>query len=72
MANRMTESGTRSLADSALSAARPRSGVPRPKYRLSGPPLGSRSTCNGGAPSAAPSAREITMRWISLVPSKIV
>jgi len=62
MASRMTGSGTRSCIDNATSAARDRSGVPRPKIRFSGPPVGSITTCSGGVPTAAPSALEMTIR----------
>src|SRR4029079_14760715 len=72
IAKRIIGPGTESLAESAASAALLRSGVPRPNHRFSGPPVGSRWTCRGGLPSAAPRALEMTTRWISLVPSKMV
>src|SRR6185436_8965671 len=72
IANCITGCGIPSLAASAELASRVRTGVPRPNILFSGPPVGSRSTCSGGLPSAAPSALAMTIRWISLVPSKMV
>ena len=68
----ITGDGTRSRASMARFATLVLAGVPRPNQALSGPPVGSSSTCIGGLPSAAPRALEMTIRWISLVPSKIV
>jgi hypothetical protein len=72
MAIRSAGSGTRSCTDKAALAARARSGAPRPNIRFSGPPDGSISTCSGGAAPVCPSPCDMTIRWISVVPSKIM
>ncbi len=63
MATRMIGSGIRSFSASAVSAARERSGVPRPNIRLSGPPESVRASHAAVATSTAePSALEMTIR----------